>query len=208
MADPIMVGGIRVLAQGLASSTSDEVIFANSWIFGMSPAGAVTPSGGSEAGTAVRTFYGDMGALLSKVVGTVRVKWYDLGETPPRTPTTLTDLGTASSGSSLPSEVAMCLSYYNGTVPRPKKRGRIFLGPLKESVVDTAAAIPRISAAARTTVLDALDTMVSSLTLTEWGLLSQVDEVIWPITAGYIDDAFDIQRRRGEDPVTRTTFTV
>ena len=93
-------------------------------------------------------------------------------------------------------------------MPRPRKRGRIFLGPLKTSVVDTTPAVPRVATAFATNVISTIGTTLAATTIVTWGLLSPTDGAIYAITAGYIDNAFDIQRRRGEDPSAKTTFTV
>jgi len=206
--DPVIVGGCSVLAQLKSSSTAAEVIAANRFIFAMTTPGPLTSSGRAEAGTAVHDFYNGIAADLGKQVGFIDIKTYDLGETPPRTPQTLTGLSTASSGASLPSEVAACMSYYSGVVPRPRKRGRIFLGPLKTSVVDTTPAVPRVATAFATNVISTIGTTLAATTIVTWGLLSPTDGAIYAIDAGYIDNAFDIQRRRGEDPSAKTTFTV
>lgn len=208
MADPIIEGGIRVLAQTHSSSTDEEVISANSWVFGMFPAGPTTETAMTAAATAVKAFYNDIAADLSKHVGFISFKAYDLGEAPPRTPLEIGGLTAISSAASLPSEVASCLSYWNGTVPRPSKRGRLFIGPLKTSVVDNTPNVPRVSSAHRTTVTSACVTHFSGMSGLKWGLLSQRLGVIWTIESVYVDDAFDIQRRRGEDPTTKTIAAI
>jgi hypothetical protein len=208
MADPIIEGGIRVLAQTHSSSSDEEVISANSFVFGMFPAGPTTETAMSDAADAVKAFYNDIAADLSKHVGFVSFKAYDLGEPTPRTPLEIGGLTAASSGASLPSEVASCLSYWNGVVPRPRKRGRIFIGPLKASVIDNTPNVPRVSSGHRTSVTSACVTHFSGMSGLKWGLLSQTLGVIWTIDSVYMDDAFDIQRRRGEDPSTKTVAAI
>ena len=68
----------------------------------------------------------------------------------------------------------------------------------------------RLGLRARLTITFALGAAVLSIVMSivTWGLLSPTDGAIYAITAGYIDNAFDIQRRRGEDPSAKTTFTV
>lgn len=208
MADPVIEGGIRVLAQSYSSNTSEEVISANSFIFAMTTPGPTTDTARTNASNAVKTFYNEMGALLGKQVGFMTFKSYDLGAPPPRDPLEIGGLTVASSAASLPSEVAICLSYWNGVVPRPRKRGRIYVGPLKQSVIDNTPVVPRVSSSTRSTLTSAAGTAFNTISLVTWGLLSQVDEVIWSIDSVYVDDAFDIQRRRGEDPTTRTVAAI
>lgn len=207
VADPIISGGISILAQGFASSTATDVIFGNRFVFAMTTPGPTTDAARAEAADAVQAFYNDWAADMSKVVGQIRFKSYDMGETPPRTPIEEGALTTVSSAASLPSELAACLSYYNGLVPRPRKRGRIFCGPLKQSTVDNTAVIPRLSTGFRTSLTGAAVTNLTGLATTTWGLLSPTDGVILAVEHGFVDDAYDVQRRRGEDPTTKLEFS-
>jgi hypothetical protein len=202
-----MSGGIRVLAQSYASSTSEDVISSNSWIFGTTDHLAVAETDLIAAVDLVEAFYNSVGALLGKQKSQIRFKAYDLGESPPRTPFDGGALTVATGSASLPSEVAICISYWNGLVPRPRKRGRLYLGPLVQSVIDNTATVPRVTTTARSTIAGAGSDLIADNTVVTWGILSEADAVIRTIEHGYVDDAFDIQRRRGEDPSTRLEFS-
>lgn len=206
MADPIIVGGIRVLAGFYPSSTSEDVISVNSWVFGMVPPGSVTEAGLDEAMDAVSAFYGDLASYFGKQKQQLRLKAYDMEEPTPRTPHEGTPVTMVSSAASLPSEVAACLSFYSGPVPRPRKRGRVYLGPLATSVIDTTVTIPRLTTVFTDDVCGAATNNLMATTGVAWGVLSKTTGDIWPITAGWCDNAFDIQRRRGEDPAGRSEF--
>ena len=99
------------------------------------------------------------------------------------------------------------MSFYSGAVARPRKRGRIYLGPLRADTGTTVGNVIRPSTAIRTNVAGAGATLIDLSGVVRWGVLSQADEVIWQIDHGFIDDAFDTQRRRGEDPTARTEFS-
>jgi hypothetical protein len=155
---------------------------------------------------ALHDFYEDLASYFSKAVGDIRFKAYDMEQPPPRDPRDGTNFPRTSSAQSLPSECAAALSYYSGTVPRPRKRGRVYIGPLALSVLDQAGSFPVLS----TTFTEALGgAAVNNLMATTgvaWGLLSRTTGDIWPITAGWVDNAVDIQRRRGEDATARTEY--
>lgn len=124
-------------------------------------------------------------------------------------------LEAAGANTSLPFEVAVCCSYGSivPTVPRARSRGRIFLGPLiaGTAVVNaTSGQQPYVAddfmediglAAAE------LHAALSSYNV-EWGVYSRVDTELYPIEAGYVDNAFDTQRRREVDATVRVPWVV
>jgi hypothetical protein len=207
MADPVIEGGIRVLAQSYGSEDSDDVIGSNGWVFAMTTPGPTTEAALTEALAAVKAFYNAIASHIGKQVFEFRFKAYDMGEAPPRTPLEGSELDTVSSAASLPSEVACCLSYFNGPVARPRKRGRVFIGPLRTTVLDQTLTYPTVGSSTRSAITGAAVSELTGLSLITWGLLSQRDGVIWAVEHGFVDDAFDIQRRRGEDPTSSTTFS-
>lgn len=208
MADPIIEGGIRVLAQSFGSEDSDDVIGSNGWVFAKTIPGPTTDALRVEAMDAVKAFYSAIASHIGKQVYEMRFKSYDMGEAPPRTPLESGELTLVSSAASLPSEVACCMSYFNGTVARPRKRGRVFLGPLRVTVLDQTLTYPTVSSSTRSAIAGAAVAELDGLPNITWGLLSQRDGVIWSVDEGFVDDAFDIQRRRGEDPTTSSEFSI
>jgi hypothetical protein len=128
-----------------------------------------------------------------------------------RSPTieTLT-LGPASSGG-LPEEVACCLSYHAIELPtNARRRGRVFIGPLGNNAIDSATS---------TTPARPIAAMLSDLAFAANRLLSEPEGgVPWALRSvtpaqnfhliggGYIDNAFDTQRRRGPDTTARVLW--
>jgi hypothetical protein len=136
----------------------------------------------------------------------IEVRMYDLGDQPPRQPTTRTIALPALSASVLPNEMAVALSFYAGrNVPRA--RGRVYLGPLAESTrnVDAAAGDVRVHQTYREAVARNAGRLMADETV-DWAVISQADGVGKRITGGWVDDAFDVQRKRGVAPSVRTTF--
>lgn len=128
-------------------------------------------------------------------------------------------------GSEMPSEVSTVLSYNadltnvpvsqaNPTPPpdtiRPqqRRRGRMFLGPIKASVGSgDAQGIFRVSPAWRQLVTFMLaDTAatIASLTAGDLGVWSKADADVFPVVAATMDNAWDTQRRRGLAPTNKT----
>lgn len=117
-------------------------------------------------------------------------------------------------GSPLPSELSVVLSYHADFTgvpehapnarPRSRYRGRLYLGPMATSALssDTTTHRPQVATNTRETIA-AGAAHFSSLEPT-WSVWSRRDAVLRQITQGSVDDAWDVQRRRGEDPVART----
>jgi len=106
--------------------------------------------------------------------------------------------------SSMPGEVAICLSYAAVDDPEqstPRRRGRIYLGPLSAS--GNAASRPGPSI--RDAVLDLGEGIAQVGTAQEltWMLYSPSDASYHKIESIWCDDSWDTQRRRGLAPTLR-----
>lgn len=169
---------------------------------------------------AVRDFYtvpatspavaNPVGAYLSPwVQRAAELRGYVMTETPPRTPTFLDiTLAAPVTPSGLPEEVALCISYH-GTPPpaiTPRKRGRIYIGPLctaaTQNATDTDPSRPGANFVG--VLVNRSEALVNAAV--GWAVHSTVDDEYTFITEGYIDNAFDTQRRRGPGATARTTF--
>lgn len=163
--------------------------------------------------TAFRNFYQAMSGSWSNRVATTgnSVKFYDLSDPKPRVPVYEGNLGTltVSASDTGPLELCLCISF-QGTpvsgVPQARKRGRIYLGPLSKGTIGydrpQSALRSAMASAASTLLAASLDTGAGAL-----GVWSGVANAFTPYTGGWIDDEWDIQRRRGQRPTTRTTFS-
>lgn len=95
--------------------------------------------------------------------------------------------------------------------PQARRRGRLYLGPLTQTAGTEVDTSYRPNATLRSDAGLAIATMYNAIvTLTPYvlGVWSKADEVVHPIVAGYVDDAWDTQRRRGLAATLRTTFTI
>ena len=177
----------------------------------------VAASGAQTAGITARlkTFYDGLSTLFAGTLAQSghEVKFTDLPGLVPNYPWAQTtfSLAAAPSGNPLPSEVAIALSFQGAKfagLPQARRRGRIYLGPLKTTAADTTG---RPAAGIRTSVATAAASLLSGLQAeappVNWSVWSQVDGDVVNITDGWIDDAFDTQRRRGVETTARTLWT-
>lgn len=173
-----------------------------------------------DASNAVAAFYNlpyptntVSGYLSPWVQRDAELRFYDLSlpknERPP-TVVPLTLNPPASGNGGLPEEVAMVLTLNGVGIVNRRRRGRLYIGPLLDNVCinasDTEPARP--SPAFITTLTGAANALRTSApgTLT-WVIRSSLPvENFVIIGGGYVDDAFDTQRRRGPDASTRTVW--
>lgn len=159
------------------------------------------PSGGSGSVS------DSMAATLN---GPALVKAYDMGDSIPRAPVYESTFAfTPGTGNSLPSEVAICFSYQasrESGLTQARRRGRLYIGPLNVGASDAGgrpqgSLILRLARAGR-----ALHAAAESSTTWNWQVYSVADSTGHDIESGWIDNAFDTQRRRGIAPSSRTIF--
>lgn len=107
-----------------------------------------------------------------------------------------------------PNEVALCLSYAvapNWEATTPRRRGRIFLGPL----VATTSQPARPAAGFITATLALGQALaVAGGAENAWMIYSPTDSTSVAIQAISVDNAWDTQRRRGLAPTDRIVQTV
>lgn len=159
----------------------------------------ITPGGNA--------IYSFMPRLFEEVV---TVKVYNLADPEPREPITSTYIpNNITLGTSLPNEVACCASFYSG-VNSPRTRGRVYIGPLKASAATAVQGEPSIpSAGLQATVAAAAARLASFDTNPGWVTLSKaIPNVLATglVTNGWVDNAWDTQRRRGNDATARTVW--
>lgn len=213
--------------------TKDEVV--NTFVF-FGDAEPPSTTNLSDAATAIEAFYNTIPSGLNSIAGTLNdsrsrasnavvIKFYDihahLNGSPHGSPVgtaTFTLGAQASGGGALPAEVAAVLTYRSpyfsdvefspGARPRSRHRGRLYIGPLTASALTLDSTTKRayVTAGFRTTMKDAASALATLGGTAIWGQWSRKAALVRIVTDGWVDDAFDIQRRRGEDPITRTVW--
>lgn len=130
------------------------------------------------------------------------VRIYNPDDSEPRPPHIYTGNLPASPSQSLPTEVALCLSYRTDqNVPR--KRGRIYLGPLG-TVVNGTAQRPTAAAQAKLLALGQSLSDIGDVQM-DWQLMSRSRNARERIEYLWVDNEFDTQRRRGIRATARVT---
>ena len=162
--------------------------------------------------TAMFAFYNDIRPMYSTSVrqNDHVLKVYDLDDVKPRVPALEVDFDftSAPSGNILPHQVALCLSFQAvkiSGIAQARRRGRIYIGPLSAAQVTGGG---RPNAAAIASARDAGDNLLTTTTPMGivWGVFSPTDANLYAIANGWVDDRYDIQRRRARDAVARSVF--
>lgn len=161
------------------------------------------------------------------VGGNATVRMYDMRDPEPRVAKAEEQIMlNPSINAPLPNEVALCMSFQaervSGQLQR-RRRGRVFLGPVAESAVAVIGSHSRPLASVRNTIATAAEAMATpflhpgspGLHL-NWSIYSRrtdelgasLDDSFHDVKDGWIDDAWDIQRRRGAAPTAREVWAV
>lgn len=188
----------------------------NSWHFGESV--AVNPALCLTITTELAKFYETWKTYRSLHMDWVNasVKWYRLEDPIPRAPILESSLGltTTKAANSAAHELALCLSYQGDKqsgVPSARIRGRIYLGPFGTVAHDGIKARPDNGLIAAVVAgASAFSTTSDGSTSWGWVVHSTVDpapSANVDVTKGWVDDEWDIQRRRGTAPSARTLWT-
>lgn len=185
---------------------------------------ALTTFYNTGAGSPSHAICNAIGSQMSRVTDASLITYYVLDGhldgtahgSPVRTDTwTLgSPIGT---GSNFPSEVAVCLTFHTayltdpefgpgGSRPRARDRGRIYLGPIRDATRSTALDNEArldpdwnqaFGAAAARLVADAS---------TQWMVWSRKNVATNTVSTGWVDNAYDTQRRRGPDTTSRLSW--
>lgn len=192
----------------------------NVWHFNTIAAGESTSADHTAVESLLETFYGSIDTFLSRdLTGNPDLVIYDLSDTSPRVPVYEAEIEGMSfpvTDNALPEEVALCLSFQgiqlSGENQR-RRRGRVYLGPMNGSAngpggSPTSTCITGVVGAAQTLLnnqggIGEVEWCVYSPTsIPSPGLASEGV----PVDNGWVDNAWDTQRRRGQAPTARTTF--
>jgi len=172
--------------------------------------------GGLLDGPGYQTLAADLCLALSNKVGAdkqLTVKLYDIAEDahkgdgkPPNRPkaTAVRNVGN-SAESTQPRELALCLSFYGGS-NAPHQRGRLYI---PAGLLMAAGALAVRPSAGILTTLGGWNTVFASLggANVDWIVWSPTRNTATKVTNWYVDDEWDVQRRRGYKPTTRTVGT-
>jgi hypothetical protein len=119
-------------------------------------------------------------------------------------------LTNTSSVDPLPFEVALCGSYAGTStgVPSARQRGRIYAGPFGVNALDASTdGFPVPQNGLMASLLASMEFLeLGNTPAGAWGVYSRVDDALYPISRGWVDNEFDTQRRRQTEASNRITF--
>lgn len=141
------------------------------------------------------------------------ITFYDLSDPKPRIPFYMStwDFPTAPSLDQLPHECSIVSSFKTnreaGKSDR-NRRNRVYIGPISNAVLNPDDG--RVQPATRIRIADAfsdLATQSGSEDDWTWVVYSPTLDEAYPVKEGFVDNAFDTQRRRGVDSTVRSVWT-
>lgn len=187
-----------------------EDVACNTWYFD----GALGPVGIlGDATPRIADFYQGLNGFWSAYLqAECLIQAYDMTEPSPRAPVGETTFTIApGAGSSLPLEVSLCLSYkatHTSGEPVARERGRLYIGPFDDAALATGEPASRPN---ETLMLNMaiggrgiIDTNTTDST---WVVYSPTSGGGREITSGWVDNAWDTQRRRGSKPTERMIYS-
>lgn len=153
---------------------------------------------------AAETFYDTVAAWFSALIASTghTMSFYDLDDPEPRQPVVPPfefDLP-ALPANRLPGELACCMSYrasYVSGSPNARRRGRVYLGPFQSNAVETTG---KIKNSVIEDIADAGQTFFNAVNTSGDGSMmvySPTDAAAREVVSLWVDNEWDIQRRRG-----------
>lgn len=134
---------------------------------------------------------------------------YNLDDPKPRVPILEVQRSfTPTNGNTLPTEVAVCMSYQAEPVSgqsQARRRGRIFVGPLYETANDSGRPSTQIMTSLAVAAGEMLAAANASLN-ERWVVWSEAGQSAADVVGGWVDNAFDTQRRRGWEYTQRNPW--
>lgn len=145
-----------------------------------------------------------------------QVKVYDLDDLQPRVPITeaMPITPTSQADGVLPAEVAIVASFHAAPPVTARRRNRVYLGGWSTLAGSTGTGSnpPAPNSATRSAIIDAMELLYAANTtaLTWQGHSSYGPSPVgtyWDIDGGWVDNAWDTQRRRGHEASIRDVWS-
>lgn len=175
----------------------------------------------NELGPFVEDFYKadnstlSISGYLSEFINrAAEMRFYDMADSLPRVPVvrawTLNPVGLTGN---LPEEVSVVLSLRGAPPITPRRRGRLYIGPLVSGAATTGGALlpTRVATTFSTDLCVAANTLrtgVESLSIAAFWAIRSITPVVnyVRVEGGWVDNALDTQRRRGPDATSRVQW--
>lgn len=149
--------------------------------------------------------------LHRTVTDLMTFKIYKLSDLKPREPVvrTFTTTVTRQSGPDLPEECAVCLSFSAAAPHTARRRGRIYFGPLviQATNQDPTSGLTMVKPALQADLAAAAVRLANHVDA-GWLIHSNIGAGTFSaVETGWVDNAFDTQRRRGQKATSRFTWS-
>ena len=162
---------------------------------------------------AVAAMYQAFDAYMNNQVRTTNgllLKSYDVDDPEPRAPVLTNNYNLTPSGAGLPPEVSLVMSFQAeqaSGIPQARRRNRIYIPFLQSSANDTQGR-PSTSIVSAVQAAGAALLAASGPTSNDWQWIvySATDATFDLVENGWVDNEWDIQRRRGRPATTRSVF--
>jgi hypothetical protein len=199
----------------LASSTGDPAD-AVSNVWGLDVGGVLNDQAATVWSNAIQDFYDDLanGLALRGVARTGHLlKMYDVAAPRPNYPVFEIpfQLAIQPPAVDLPRELALCISYraeVAAGVNRARGRGRIFVPGFSEAGNLSGRPAPELVGNLASAWGNYYFNVVNSNAPIFPGVYSRRDQIVRPIVEAWVDNEWDIQRRRGTKPTIRTEIAL
>lgn len=151
--------------------------------------------------------------LSAFLAGTATVKFYNMADPTPRQLfASRTFSFTPAATFHLPPEVAVVTSFhaeYASGNPNARRRGRLYIGPLATTALN-AATPGLVDPTFQDVLVASTERLQSELQADniEWVIYSEVDNAFRAVVGGWVDNAWDTQRRRGLPATVRDQWVV
>lgn len=205
---------IRALIQHEAFTQLPEHVCTNTMFF--NAVGPLNDAVANDLTVLLTAFYDTFDGIYSPVLtGDIEVKYYDMADPKPRQPWNPPYGFTVAGGdgnTGMPEEVALAVSFHASAPFTPRRRGRIYLGPVASGsfLLGGNGEWCRFQPATLTIIAGACVDLIadSGAGGVPWCVYSAMDNVARTVVGGWIDNSPDTQRRRGHDETARSTFGV
>lgn len=219
---------VRVQASLVRDTLLPEDVSTNTWHCSTSddvPANILTDTAAFIAD--LDTFYDSVGDILGEgMTGAGEFRAYNLADPEPRVPILITAFAYIPGTNQFPGEVAIVGSFHadigSGDIAA-RKRNRVYIGPVASTKGGIVTGGNRPAAATVTQLRDALAALLvasNGSAAYTWqtfsptnagpknpdGTYANLTAGIDPVTGGWVDNAWDTQRRRGLATTSRSTF--
>jgi hypothetical protein len=201
---------VRAMVTFPADSSDTEDVIVNNWGFDA----VATAAGVVNAHTALDAFYTTLVTYFSSAYDytAATIKWYNMLDPEPRVPfeTSLLNVAGSPSANLLPTECCVCLSfqgYPTSGTSQARRRGRIYLPPMGVNAMAASGGL--VLASLVTLIAGTANTLMTTGAGSDfdWIVISKTPSInAVLVTNGWVDNAWDTQRRRGFDATTRVEF--